>query len=547
MNMIANDNRLRRQEIMLRLLDYETLSYQKLSDQYFVSRSSLSNDFNLIKHLFQKDGASLSFNNSGTFFSGSEIQAQQILKRLMISQDQAFYLDGFDSALYNRVICLLQEYSDSMQHPIPGDNMAQISTSICLLIGRAKAGHRIQLLDTNYLEPTRYYPRLWELINRLESACDLAFSASELGYLVTILLGSGFSQEEGQVQENLKYQIRALIQDVSLIINLDLQDDHKLLEDIAIHMNQLFTRLQANNSLVNPLLADIKSNYHALFQDVKFLLTNEGSRYGLPAACPLISDDEIGFLVLHIQAAIERKFIQKKVVIVSPNGIGVSTYINAKIQRFLPNLHDIQIVSLKQLEKLEVEDISFIISTVPIENLKRPVITISPLCTEEDMRQIMTAYAEVVARQSTLNQYQMMNHGRGLIDAIYKGNFKSQEEALSFLLDQQPDMNQAKKAQVLASILEREAQQSTYLDKGIAIPHANPQLVETSNISVLLLDKTIAWGYDKVDVVVLLLVAKEETSKVGDVMYFIVEGVRNKAWLLKQLENDYGMCEWTTR
>ena len=543
MNMIANDNRLRRQEIMLRLLDYETLSYQKLSDQYFVSRSSLSNDFNLIKHLFQKDGASLSFNNSGTFFSGSEIQAQQILKRLMISQDQPFYLDGFDSALYNRVICLLQEYSDSLQHPIPGDNMAQISTSICLLIGRAKAGHRIQLLDTNYLEPTRYYPRLWELISRLESACDLAFSASELGYLVTILLGSGFSQEEGQVQDNLKDQIRALIQDVSLIINLDLQDDHKLLEDIAIHMNQLFTRLQANNSLVNPLLADIKSNYHALFQDVKYLLTNEGSRYGLPAACPLISDDEIGFLVLHIQAAIERKFIQKKVVIVSPNGIGVSTYINAKIQRFLPNLHDIQIVSLKQLEKLEVEDISFIISTVPIENLKRPVITISPLCTEEDMRQIMTAYAEVVARQSTLNQYQMMNHGRGLIDAIYKGNFKSQEEALSFLLDQQPDMNQAKKAQVLASILEREAQQSTYLDKGIAIPHANPQLVETSNISVLLLDKAIAWGYDKVDVVVLLLVAKEETSKVGDVMYFIVEGVRNKAWLLKQLENDYGMCE----
>ena len=543
MNMIANDNRLRRQEIMLRLLDYETLSYQKLSDQYFVSRSSLSNDFNLIKHLFQKDGASLSFNNSGTFFSGSEIQAQQILKRLMISQDQPFYLDGFDSALYDRVICLLQEYSDSLQQPIPGDNMAQISTSICLLIGRAKAGHRIQLLDTNYLEPTRYYPRLWELISRLESACDLAFSASELGYLVTILLGSGFSQEEGQVQENLKDQIRALIQDVSLIINLDLQDDHKLLEDIAIHMNQLFTRLQANNSLVNPLLADIKSNYHALFQDVKFLLTNEGSRYGLPAARPLISDDEIGFLVLHIQAAIERKFIQKKVVIVSPNGIGVSTYINAKIQRFLPNLHDIQIVSLKQLEKLEVEDISFIISTVPIENLKRPVITISPLCTEEDMRQIMTAYAEVVARQSTLNQYQMMNHGRGLIDAIYKGNFKSQEEALSFLLDQQPDMNQAKKAQVLASILEREAQQSTYLDKGIAIPHANPQLVETSNISVLLLDKAIAWGYDKVDVVVLLLVAKEETSKVGDVMYFIVEGVRNKAWLLKQLENDYGMCE----
>ena len=63
MNMIANDNRVRRQEIMLRLLDYDTVSYQKLSYQYFVSRSSLSNDSNRIKHFFQKDGASVSFNN----------------------------------------------------------------------------------------------------------------------------------------------------------------------------------------------------------------------------------------------------------------------------------------------------------------------------------------------------------------------------------------------------------------------------------------------------------------------------------------------------
>lgn len=98
----------------------------------------------------------------------------------MISQHQPFYLEGFDSALYNRIVLLLQEYSDSLQQPIPGDNMVQISTTICLLIGRAKAGHHIQLLDTNYLEPTRYYPRLWDLISRLEAVCDLVFSASEL-------------------------------------------------------------------------------------------------------------------------------------------------------------------------------------------------------------------------------------------------------------------------------------------------------------------------------------------------------------------------------
>ena len=74
MNMIANDNRLRRQEIMLRLLNYETLSYQKTFGSIFLSRVAAcpmtSTSLNIF---FQKDGASLSFNNSGTFFSGSEI------------------------------------------------------------------------------------------------------------------------------------------------------------------------------------------------------------------------------------------------------------------------------------------------------------------------------------------------------------------------------------------------------------------------------------------------------------------------------------------
>lgn len=66
----------RRMQIFKRLINGEHLSYQQLSDEYYVSRSSIAKDIAYLKTLFVKENLLLRFDNSGTYFQGSESQIQ---------------------------------------------------------------------------------------------------------------------------------------------------------------------------------------------------------------------------------------------------------------------------------------------------------------------------------------------------------------------------------------------------------------------------------------------------------------------------------------
>ena len=57
------DSKQRKFLIIKRLLNQEHLSYQQLSEDYYVSRSSIANDISYIKDLFSKEDLLLTFDN----------------------------------------------------------------------------------------------------------------------------------------------------------------------------------------------------------------------------------------------------------------------------------------------------------------------------------------------------------------------------------------------------------------------------------------------------------------------------------------------------
>ena len=72
--------------ILDRLINQEHLSYQQLSDEYFVSRSSIANDISYIKKLMDREGVEISFDNSGTYLKGSEVKYQKIIKQIVLTE-----------------------------------------------------------------------------------------------------------------------------------------------------------------------------------------------------------------------------------------------------------------------------------------------------------------------------------------------------------------------------------------------------------------------------------------------------------------------------
>ena len=61
------ESKLRRVAILNRLSNFEHVSYQQLSEEYYVSRSSIANDISYIKYVFAKEGLNLSLIVSDIF------------------------------------------------------------------------------------------------------------------------------------------------------------------------------------------------------------------------------------------------------------------------------------------------------------------------------------------------------------------------------------------------------------------------------------------------------------------------------------------------
>lgn len=530
----------RRQEILLRLLRREHLSYQQLSQDYFVSRSSIANDISAIRKTFGKEQLGLSFDNSGTYFDGSEVQIQRILKRVSL-EDLSLAFKGhlIDEELFREVDSVFRSAVEKRAIEISDNYLENIVISITLLIQRSTEGFKIAKTFTNqfgkiFLEFDQY-PLIVELLQELEANGIYKFSQDEFQYLTYLIVASGLKLfvKADIIPQEFRKQIHQLIAVVSEGLQNDLTQDAILEENLVVHLYQLIIRLEAQTNIVNPLIAEIKSMYPAVYGVVWFGLNDFSKPYGLS-----LSDDEVGFVTIHFQAAIERKKQLSKVLFVCPNGIGSSLFVSAKIRRILPDIDSIETASVEVMEHMDLSDVDFIVSTVDIPPQERPVVRVSPMVTPRDMKRIMNQYIDIVIEKDASDRMNLElppDIRDQIRQNIYFDNFRTKEEAVNFLLDQQVFSNEEAHQKLISSVWDREELQSTYLDNGFAIPHGNPHLVEKTTISFLILDRPIDWGLKKVDIVVLLMIREEDTKQVEPIMDLVMRGIEDKEWFISKM------------
>ena len=198
-------------------------------------------------------------------------------------------------------------------------------------------------------------------------------------------------------------KIRQLIQKVSEGVQIDLTQDNRLEEDLLVHLYQLLLRIEAQTTIVNPLIDEIKQNYPSIYGVVWFALKD----FRWPSEVNL-SDDEVGFVTIHFQAAIERIKRLNKLLFVCPNGIGTSSFVSAKIRRILPDIDSIETASIDKLTYMDLSEIDFIISTVDIPKQEKPVVRISPMVTSRDMKRIMNHYIDLVIDHEHMKERQIL-------------------------------------------------------------------------------------------------------------------------------------------
>lgn len=183
---------------------------------------------------------------------------------------------------------------------------------------------------------------------------------------------------------NIELETYKIILEYSNLKNISLTDDTQLYQEMLNHLKPLLYRTLKNITLGNSILREVKHDYSDSFEICKNIFINFEKNLNIK-----ISDDEIAFVVLLFERAIQRvkknKAI-KNVAIICHFGISTSNFLKMRLKELF-KINNIQTFSLQEYQNSNNSNFDLIITTIDLESKGDgvPIIKVNPILTKADI------------------------------------------------------------------------------------------------------------------------------------------------------------------
>lgn len=160
----------------------------------------------------------------------------------------------------------------------------------------------------------------------------------------------------------------------------------KLKMNLVSHLKLTIKKYNLQITSLNTLLTQMKVNYPEIFTVSYKMAAKFEIRTGIA-----LGEDEVGFIAIHIAASIEEcnRLSTKKAIIVCNTGKGAATVLYNRICNNIPRLEiNGTISALDAVENHAIGNVDFIISTIDLPEVKKPVFRVSPIITPGEMAKI---------------------------------------------------------------------------------------------------------------------------------------------------------------
>lgn len=537
----------RRMEIAkLLILDDQTVTINQLSENYYVSQSSIINDLNWIKeNLLCSFDVDYIATERGTRIEAKEEERIRLLvsyNNLILSMGQNTYqlkeISRILSSIYTDEICKaclhVVELLQSEQFQQKADYYLQnIYLYLVSFVYRMRIGKHQSTRDGNQLNSLQVmeltsYLLAHDVLAQINEKLVIKISPDEndIYYLAMLLRVNNISF----IQTTLKPEVQSkkfvdcLIRKMSEVLDLELAENHQLVAQVSSHCIAMFERIQNRIQLRNPMINIIKQEYQAMFELVWLIIDSIDHDISNK-----LSEDEIGFLMLYFQNEMEKHRKSKKVIVVCPNGVVASNLIASKLREFLPPMDIIEVTSIDKIAKNDISSYSFIISTNYLSEQEIPVVQVSMLLTNQDITKIKKVYegidigmyckndAHTYLRTKYLNRdYVLFNDGE-----------KTKEKVITEVCEKLLD-GQLVKDGFLHAVLERENISSTSIASGGAIPHASSKYVNKTCFALYVSKKPIEWGKYSVRVIIFFALAEMDMAQSKQILAEAFNFIKDK-------------------
>jgi activator of the mannose operon (transcriptional antiterminator) len=535
-----------RQVYILKTLFEDKFSYtiQMFADDLYCSKSTIVNELVHVQAWVERYNLILQRKqNQGLWIEGDEKDYRRAFKDLIDDiQDKEQEVDDFivsdveldyriDIVDYEKIKNMfpkinlytiqriIQEAEKELGLYFTDQAFLNLITHMAITIERLK-NHKSVSSTENYFESLKkereYTVARW-VVNELTKEFKVNFPEEEIGYISIHMMGAKIqehydAEESSAIIENYDVEFtdmaKSIIAMSSEILNVDLTKDEGLLTRLALHLRPTVMRLKYGLRLTNPILTRIKEEYTNIFGVAWACNSIFENKFGVT-----INEDEVGYLVLHLALSVDKIRSKIKTIIVCSSGIGTSQLVASKLVKKFDNLDITHILPYNLLSQKIIEEADLIITT--IRNIKKAekIVYISALVNEND-------YSNIT---NTIKSLKRDGLGVTLSNSedVKELDDKCQESILGkelcFLDSDISDFPQAiiyygklmekrgyAKIGFHEDILKREKIGSTYIGKGIAIPHAKDVFVNKSKICIVKFTKPITWQGNKVDVIFIL-------------------------------------------
>lgn len=527
----------------LLILEGRVVTFDSLAESFFTSKTSIKTSLDLIERTaIVPFSLVLSKTNQGTSVIGEEADVQKaiyafISERFACLTDQVEMYDEyvkyletiFPVNLIQRVNGLIQEKLIELESTLTNHYKRNFLTFLSILLYRKGLGKSINLenhlLTYKQIMGLESYFVAKELLEELSREYG-SFDEQELIYVSLLLVANKIQKANTskQVSQKLEVLIERSIQKMSELVQVNLEEDQQLKEALIAHIPSAIFRMSNQIGSQNSLIDAIRDEYAVTFRTTVIAMNEIEEAYQIN-----LTDDEIGFIMVHFQCAIERNTRVRKVFVICPNGIGTAELISLRLKKYLPLLDIVEVTSIDKLQKNEITENDLVVSTIPLADKALPFIQVSPLMNETDIKSVTGYYQELLTETaSTITLDKFTDYlDEGLV--FYQQNFKTKEEVLTFIADQLYEKGLVKPG-FSENLLQRERLGRTDLNSGVAIPHANPNFVLKTQLVVVINNQPIRWTTQNVKAIFLICISEQDLKlarKLLSELYTIVNTKEN--------------------
>lgn len=479
----------RRKQLFVDLVLFgNSLSLQKTAEHYYVSKSSILNDLEFLR--------------------------KEFLRKYHVNIET-----DFDKKL-NLVISDMLDNSEIIDLNGFADYYRQaLKITLFIFVTRIENGFHIKEDEYYFLDDLDFmknYPIAKSISDYFEEQLNIKCTSEDKMVLAKYLASyriKSFKTNESDYKE----VVDRIINSLEEIENICIKNREELTNQLLLHIPPMVLRLKNGIKIENPLLDEVKSRYLHLFTLSWYVLSTIETEYNIS-----LTEDEISFIVIYFQMAINKSSNSHKILVVCPYGIVSSKYVVSQLKNVLPKYDDIQACGYEDLKNKKLDNLDLIVSTSSQKiDTSVPVVHVSPMLDSVDCAKIFDAYSKYVflASSKIRRIFDQNNINIPLLsryinkdNVFFKMDFHTKEDCLDFMIKKLEKDGVVKK-EFRKSVYKRESIGSTVLENGIAIPHGMPAEVNKIGLVILTLKRPIKWSNNWVDMIFLMAVPEDKTNE----------------------------------